>query len=66
LDLPPDFEKELTKNKEASRYFAKIAPSHKKAFITYISEAKKPETRQRRILDTIKKMNRHEKQNNRV
>jgi ribosomal protein S21 len=56
--IPPDFEKALRKTKGAYEKFIAMAPSHKREYIESILEAKKPETRQRRIekaVEMIKK-----------
>jgi uncharacterized protein YdeI (YjbR/CyaY-like superfamily) len=52
-DLPDDFQMALNKNKKAKEYFEQLPPSHKKAYLDYISEGKKPETRAKHIEQTI-------------
>jgi uncharacterized protein YdeI (YjbR/CyaY-like superfamily) len=52
-DLPEDFQIALNKNKKAKEYFEKLPPSHKKAYLGYVNEGKKPETRAKHIEKTI-------------
>jgi hypothetical protein len=47
--VPRDFQRALAKNQKARAFFEKLAPSHKRAYVEAIEEAKKPETRARRI-----------------
>jgi len=54
--LPAEFEKALKKNKAANTYFNSLPPSHQKEYINWITEAKKEETRMRRIEKTIEKL----------
>jgi uncharacterized protein YdeI (YjbR/CyaY-like superfamily) len=46
----------LNKHKAALAIFEKFPPSHKKAYIDYVEEAKKPETRAARIEKSIIKL----------
>ena len=43
----------MKKDTEAAAFFDKLSYTHKREYVTWISEAKKPETRQARILKTI-------------
>lgn len=57
IDRPailPDLKNALAANKDADRNFNNFAPSYQKQFIGWIASAKKEETRERRIKDTIK------------
>ncbi len=49
LPMPKDFAASLKKSKEASANFAKFPPSHKREYIEWITEAKREETRQKRV-----------------
>lgn len=51
---PSDFTRALSQNKKARAFFDKLPPSHKRAYIEAIVEAKKPETRMRRIAQALK------------
>lgn len=53
VDLPEDFARALDASPEAKARFAAMPPSHQREHLGYIDEAKKPETRQRRIEKTI-------------
>ncbi len=53
ITLPEDFKKELIKNKKAFQNFEKLSFTHKKEYIMAILDAKKEETRKRRIQKTI-------------
>jgi len=57
VDLPPDFEKALARNKKARSAFEKLPPSHKRAYAEAIMEAKRPETREARIKGAIEMLN---------
>lgn len=50
---PDDLQKELDANAEAAQFFEGLAFSHKREYVTWIHEAKKSETRERRIKKTI-------------
>ncbi|RNC83819.1 MAG: DUF3052 family protein [Balneola sp.] len=50
---PEDLAKALEVNPEAKAFFESIAYTHKREYVAWIYEAKKEETRQRRIAKTI-------------
>lgn len=54
LVIPNFFSKELKKNKKAFEAFNNFSYSHKKEYLEYITEAKREETRNKRIASTIK------------
>ncbi len=56
VKVPPDLRKALAKNKAAKQAFAKMPYSHQKEYVEAIAEAKKPETRARRIAGALKLM----------
>ena len=47
--IPPDLKKALTANSAAKLAFENLPPSHRKEFLTWLADAKKPETLRRRI-----------------
>jgi hypothetical protein len=51
--VPVELARALRKNKQAAAAFAALAPSHKREYVGFIIEAKKPETRARRTEKTI-------------
>jgi len=53
VEIPKDLMKELKKDKEAQTFFDKLSYTHKKEYVKWIEEAKKEETRKRRVLKTI-------------
>jgi uncharacterized protein YdeI (YjbR/CyaY-like superfamily) len=53
VEVPADLLKELKKDKEAKTFFDKLSYTHQKEYVTWITEAKKEETRQNRIAKTI-------------
>jgi uncharacterized protein YdeI (YjbR/CyaY-like superfamily) len=55
LLIPPDLAKAFSKNKAARGYFDEFPRSVKKAILEWIASAKKPETRAKRIEETVTK-----------
>jgi uncharacterized protein YdeI (YjbR/CyaY-like superfamily) len=53
-NIPPDLESALNANSQARRNFEKLAPSHKKQYIWWITSAKTDQTRQKRIRETVR------------
>jgi uncharacterized protein YdeI (YjbR/CyaY-like superfamily) len=53
LDLPEDVKAALHQQPEAMEAFEALPPSHKKEHLSAIAEAKRPETRRRRIAKMI-------------
>ncbi len=54
---PEDFAQKLEANPEAKKFFENLAFSHKREYVAWIHEAKKEETRVRRIEKTIELLN---------
>lgn len=54
LEIPGDLNTALAENKLAKEIFNGLAPSHKKQYLYWITSAKRDETRQKRINETIK------------
>ena len=52
--LPDDLKLELNKNKDAMEHFNAFPPSSKRIILEWILNAKKPETRQKRIEETVR------------
>ena len=59
--LPPELERALSANKLARENFARLAPSHRKAYIYWVGEAKREETRQRRVADVVRRAEQNRK-----
>jgi len=52
-DIPAELAAALKKNRKAMTVFEKFPSSHRKEYIEWIAEAKRPETRQKRVATTI-------------
>ena len=48
-----EFDSALQKNKSAADFFNKLAPSFKKQYLLWISAAKQPATKEKRIKESI-------------
>ncbi len=59
--LPKDAKAALAKSATARSTFEGLAPSHKKAYVDWIAEAKRPETREKRIREAAARLERGEK-----
>jgi len=53
LEVPKDLLKELKKDKDVKAFFDKLSYTHRREYVMWIEEAKKEETRARRILKAI-------------
>jgi uncharacterized protein YdeI (YjbR/CyaY-like superfamily) len=51
--VPADLTAALKKDRNAARTFAEFSPSHRKEYIEWITEAKRPETRAQRLAKTL-------------
>ena len=51
--MPPDLAAAIKKNKAANEGFAKLSPSCQREYVQWINEAKREETRARRIATTV-------------
>lgn len=54
LVVPDDVKKALANNKKAWKNFSDFAPSYKRHYIGWITEAKRKETREKRIRQTVR------------
>lgn len=57
---PPDFMQALEKNKKAATFFAALDRANRFSFIYRVNDAKRPETRARRIADFVQMLAREE------
>lgn len=55
MQIPSDLAKALSENKTAQQYFEAFPPSVKRAILEWIANAKRPETRSKRIEETVSK-----------
>ena len=53
VTVPADLTKALNHDAAAKSTFDRLSFSHKQAYVTWIEEAKKPETRDRRVAKTV-------------
>ena len=51
--VPPDLEKAIAARATTRAAWAKLSPAHRREHVKHVIEAKKPETRARRIAATI-------------
>jgi uncharacterized protein YdeI (YjbR/CyaY-like superfamily) len=56
VTVPADFAASLKKNRQAALTFEAYSPSHRHEHLKWITEAKREETRQRRIEKTIEQL----------
>ena len=61
LDLPKELKRALSKNKKAKGFFDQLAPSYQKQFVGWIVVAKRPETKERRLKESIALLEKGEK-----
>jgi hypothetical protein len=52
-DVPKDLARAIAKNEAANATWRKLAPSHRREHVKHVIEAKKPETRARRIVKAV-------------
>ncbi len=53
VDVPADLAAALSSAPAAAEFFERLPPSHRKAYATWIEEAKKPETRASRVTRSV-------------
>lgn len=56
IEVTDDLARAFDGNETAKAAFEKCSYTHKKEYVEWINEAKKPETRQRRIVKTLEKL----------
>jgi uncharacterized protein YdeI (YjbR/CyaY-like superfamily) len=61
LDIPKELESALAKNREAKKFYDKLAPSYQRQFIGWIKVAKRRETKDRRVRESITLLEQGEK-----
>lgn len=61
LEIPKDLMRELKKDKEAKAFFDQLSYTHRKEYVTWITEAKREETRQNRIVKAIEMLKQGQK-----
>jgi len=53
VKLPAELTKALNKDKESKQFYESLAPSHRRDYADYISEAKQEETRTKRLVKVM-------------
>ena len=53
LPVPADLSAAFKKNKTAAATWAKFPPGHRREYIEWITDAKRPETRAKRLATTL-------------
>jgi hypothetical protein len=53
IQIPDDFQQQLTANPLAQKFFMALSYSHQKEYVQWIESAKKVETREKRIRDAV-------------
>ncbi len=61
FEVPDDLKDALAKNRKAKMFFDRLAPSYKKQFLSWIQFAKRRETRENRIRESIALLEQGEK-----
>jgi uncharacterized protein YdeI (YjbR/CyaY-like superfamily) len=56
VQVPLDLCAALMEHPKAALIFDKLPPSHKREYIKWITEAKRPETRQRRVASALDRL----------
>lgn len=56
LTVPPALREALAASPKAKAVWAKLAKSHRREYVQWIAEAKRSETRARRVSETVKKL----------
>jgi uncharacterized protein YdeI (YjbR/CyaY-like superfamily) len=52
-EIPPELVAALKRNKSAAANFDRLAPSHKREYIMWITTAKRQETKEKRVRETV-------------
>ena len=56
VTIPAELKRAFKENPEAKASFEKLSYTHKREYVTWINEAKKDETRARRIVQTVERL----------
>jgi uncharacterized protein YdeI (YjbR/CyaY-like superfamily) len=59
--LPPELERALRKNRNAWRNFLALAPSYRRDYVLWLANAKRPETKRKRLAEALERLERNEK-----
>ena len=53
LDMPPEFAEALARNKQARENFEKLSSTYRRHYLGWITAAKRPQTRKRRLDESV-------------
>lgn len=56
VTVPADLRSELAANRDAKVAFAKLSYTYQRVYVEWVEEAKRPETRARRIAATVERV----------
>ncbi len=56
LDVPPELSAALAGDDLALAVFERLSFSHRREYATWVAEAKRPETRARRVDETVRRL----------
>jgi uncharacterized protein YdeI (YjbR/CyaY-like superfamily) len=60
-EAPPELLEALARNKRAKEFFDELAPTYQKQYIAWIVTAKRPETKEKRVRESIRCLSRRKK-----
>ncbi len=61
FEIPEEFDRALQQNKKAQQFFEQLAPSYQRQYIGWITVAKRLETKEKRIKESVALLERGEK-----
>lgn len=61
VEAPKDLAKELSRDREAKAFFDKLSYTHQREYVLWIDEAKKEETRRKRIAKAVEMLKKGQK-----
>jgi uncharacterized protein YdeI (YjbR/CyaY-like superfamily) len=54
--LPNELAEAINRDVDAKNYFERLPPSHRHQYVEFVTEARKPETRAKRVEQTVAKL----------
>ena len=54
VEVPAELEKALAKSKKAKKFFDELSYTHQKDYASWIADAKRPETKEKRLAETMR------------
>ncbi len=56
VEVPADLQEALARDRDAGRAFEGMSFTHRREYVEWIEEAKRPETRARRVAGTVERV----------